>query len=105
MKLEDAIIDLDSIKNIESELNDEYLKVIHSKYCDSVEQVLTMISSPLILMSFAITKTKETHLSIKSAVKLGYFLNNPPTEPKDAALNLIKFFFTIKYRVLSLHFT
>lgn len=92
MKLEDANIDIESIKTISEELTSDNLKSIHRKYCDSIEQILTMISSPLILMTFAMAKVKEDHLSIQSAVKLGFFLNNPPKEPKDAAQQLVKFF-------------
>jgi hypothetical protein len=92
MKLEDANIDIESIKTISEELTSDNLKSIHRKYCDSIEQILTMISSPLILMTFAMAKVKEDHLSIQSAVKLGFFLNNPPKEPKDAAQHLVKFF-------------
>ena len=92
MKLEEANIDIDCVKNIEEQLNSEYLKLIHSKYCASVDQILTMISSPLILMTFAMAKVKENHLSIQSAVKLGFFVNNPPKEPKEAAKQLVNFF-------------
>jgi len=92
MKLEDATIHIDLIKNLSSELNTEFLIEIHSRYCDSINQILTMIASPLILMAFAIAKTKETHLSIESAVNLRHILNNPPKEPKEAAIQLVDFF-------------
>lgn len=92
MKLEDANIDIESIKTIAEELTSVNLKFIHGKYCGSIEQILTMISSPLILMTFAMAKVKEDHLSIQSAVKLGVYFNNPPKEPKDAAQQLVKFF-------------
>lgn len=92
MKLEDVNIDLDSIKNIESELTLDYLKVIHAKYCISVEQILTMLSSPLVLMSMAMIKVKQDHLPIKSAVKLGFLTNNHPEDPKETAKLLVRFF-------------
>lgn len=92
MKLEDANIDIESIKTIADELTSDNLKSIHEKYCGSIGQILTMISSPLILMTLAMTKVKEDHLSIQSAVKLGLFINNPPKDPKDAAQQLVKFF-------------
>lgn len=92
MKLEEANIDIESIKSIAEELTSENLRSIHVKYCDSIEQILTMISSPLILMTFAMAKVKEDHLSIQSAVKLGFLFNNPPKEPKEAAQHLVKFF-------------
>lgn len=91
MKLENIDIDLESIKEISGELNPS-LKEIHSRFCDSIEQILTLISSPLIFMSFAMDKVKENHLSIEKAVKLGFFMNNPPKEPKDAAKHLVDFF-------------
>ncbi len=92
MKLEDANIDIESIKTIAEELSSDNLKLIHEKYCGSVEQILMMIASPLILMTFAMSKVKEDHLSIQSAVKLGFLLNNPPKEPKVTAKQLVKFF-------------
>lgn len=92
MKLEDINIDLDSIKNIESELTLDYLKVIHGKYCISVEQILTMLSSPLVLMSMAMIKVKQDHLPIKSAVKLGFLTKNHPRDPKETAKLLVNFF-------------
>lgn len=92
MKLEEVNIDIESIKTIAEELTSDNLKSIHEKYCGSIEQILTMISSPLILMTFAMAKIKEDHLSIQSAVKLSFFLNNPPKEPKDTAKQLVKFF-------------
>jgi len=91
LKLENINIDLESIKEISDELNSS-LKDIHLRYCDSIEQILTLISSPLIFMSFAMGKVKESHLSIEKAVKLGFFINNPPKEPKDAAKHLVDFF-------------
>lgn len=91
MKLENIDIDLDSIKEISEKLNIS-LKEIHLRYCDSIEQILTLLSSPLIFMSFAMSKVKENHLSIEKAVQLGFFLNNPPKEPKDAAKHLVDFF-------------
>jgi hypothetical protein len=91
LKLENINIDLESIKHISDELNPR-LKEIHLRYCDSIEQILTLISSPLIFMSFAMRKVKENHLSIEKAVKLGFFMNNPPKEPKDAAKHLVDFF-------------
>ena len=51
-----------------------------------------MVSSPLILMTVAMVKVKENHISIKSALKLGEFVNNPPKDPKVAARELIHFF-------------
>lgn len=92
MKLEDAHIDIDSIKTIAEELRSDKLKTIHERYCSSVEQILTLISSPLIFMTLAMSKVKEDHLSIQNAVKLGFLFNNPPKEPKDAAKQLVKFF-------------
>ena len=92
MKLEEANIDLDLIKNIESELSLSYLKTIHGKYCLSVEQILTMLSSPLVLMSMAMAKVKQDHLSIQSAVKLGFLTHNHPDDPKDTAKLLVQFF-------------
>jgi hypothetical protein len=92
MKLENADIDIESIKTIAEELTSVNLKSIHKKYCGSIEQILTMISSPLILMTFAMAKVKEDHLSIQSAVKLGFIFNNPQKEPKATAQNLVKFF-------------
>jgi hypothetical protein len=92
MKLEDASIDLDLIKNIKAELTLDYLKVIHEKYCASVEQILTMLSSPLVLMGMAMIKVKQDHLPIKSAVKLGFLTHNPPSDPKETAELLVKFF-------------
>lgn len=92
MKLEEANIDIDCLKEIEERLNSPYLKIIHTKYCASVEQILTMISSPLILMTFAMAKVKEDHLSIQSAVKLGFLVNNPPKDTKETAKKLINFF-------------
>lgn len=91
MKLENIDIDLDSIKEISDQLNSN-LKEIHLKYCDSIEQILTLLSSPLMFMSIATGKVKENHLSIEKAVELGFFLNNPPKEPKDAAKHLVDFF-------------
>lgn len=91
MKLENINIDLESIKEISDEL-DSSLKEIHLRYCDSIEQILTLISSPLIFMSFAMGKVKENHLSIEKAVKLGFFINNPSAKPKDAAKHLVDFF-------------
>lgn len=92
MKLEEANIDIDSIKNIAGELRSDKLKTIHERYCSSVEQILTLISSPLIFMTLAMSKVKEDHLSIQNAVKLGFLFNNPPKEPKEAAKQLLKFF-------------
>jgi hypothetical protein len=92
MKLEDANIDIESIKTIAEELTSENLKSIHGKYCGSIDQILTMISSPLLLMTFAMAKVKEDHLPIQSAVKLGFLFNNPPKKPKDAAQQVVKFF-------------
>lgn len=91
MKLENVNIDLDSIKDISNKL-DSSLKDIHLRYCESIEQILTLLSSPLIFMSFAMGKVKESHLSIEKAVQLGFFMNNPPKEPKDAAKHLVDFF-------------
>lgn len=92
MKLEDASIDIDTIRNIDTDLTVDFLKVINSRYCDSVDQILTMLSSPLILMTFAMAKVKESHLSIQNAVKLGFFINNPLKDPKDTANYLVNFF-------------
>ena len=86
------ILSKQKTKIIKSNLNIPFLMDIHSKYCDSMEQILTLISSPLILMTFAMTKVKENHLSIENAVKLGFFINNPPKDPKDAATHLVNFF-------------
>lgn len=66
MKLEEANIDIDCVKEIEEQLNSDYLKIIHTKYCASVEQILTMISSPLILMTFAMAKLKKTTCQFKA---------------------------------------
>lgn len=92
MKLEDVNIDIDDIKKIGRQLSTDYLIGIHGKYCASVEQILTMIASPLILMSFAMKKVKENHLSIESAVKLGFFVNNHNKDPKETAKLLVNFF-------------
>lgn len=92
MKLDEASIDLDLIKSIETELTLDYLKVIHGKYCVSVEQILTMLSSPLVLMSMAMIKVKQDHLSIRSAVKLGFLTHNHPDDPKEMAELLVRFF-------------
>jgi hypothetical protein len=91
LKLENINIDLESLKDFSDEL-DSNLKEIHLRYYDSIEQILTLLSSPLIFMSFAMGKVKEDHLSIKKAVELGFFMNNPPEKPKDAAKHLVDFF-------------
>jgi hypothetical protein len=92
MKLEELNIDIESIKSISDELKSENIKKIHIKYCESIEQILIMVSSPLMFMTFAMAKVKENHISIKSAVKLGRFVNNPPKDPKIAAQELVNFF-------------
>jgi hypothetical protein len=92
MKLEDINIDIECAVGLESKLTKQFLKEIHSRYCNSIEQVFTLLSSPLIMMTFAMTKVKETHLSIENAVKLGSYFNKPPQDPKDAAKHLIDFF-------------
>jgi hypothetical protein len=92
MRLENANIDIESFKSIDSELTVDYLKSIHAKYCDSIDQILTMLSSPLMLMTYTMSKVKETHLSIQSAVKLGFFIQSPPKDPKDTAKYLVDFF-------------
>lgn len=92
MKLEEANIDIESIKKIREELRSDNLKSIHEKYCSSIEQIFMLISSPLIFMTLAMSKIKEDHLSIENAVKLGFLFNNPPKEPKEAAKQLLKFF-------------
>lgn len=92
MKLEEVNIDIECAIELESKLNKPFIKEIHSKYCNSIHQVFTLLSSPLILMTLAMTKVKETHLSIESAVKLGLFFNKPPKDPKDTAKHLVDFF-------------
>jgi hypothetical protein len=93
MKIQNIELNIEEIEAIANDLHSPIVMTAHSQYCESMQSVVELLTSPIIFMSLAISKVKETHISIENSVKLGHLFNNPDmTNPKKTAEELVDFF-------------
>lgn len=86
-------INISIVTNCRDEIKDKFLRELLSKYCNSLDLILTTLSVPISFMAHGLRKSKAFHFSLQDAntiVMNGEGIKE--NDPKKSAEELIKYF-------------